>query len=74
MTAERLRQVMARISVFLAMSRAQGEAFHANALEMGGSPTVRRACVSFTVRSTAPFVRDLDGHKINAMFWDKSAH
>ena len=37
---------------FLATSRAQVEAFHANALEMGGSPTVRRACVSFTGRST----------------------
>lgn len=35
---------------------------------------VRRAIVPIIGRSTTEaFVRDLDGHKIEAMFWDESA-
>ena len=37
-----------------------------------GSPMARRARVSFMGRSTMEVVRDLDGHKIEAMFWDES--
>ena len=58
---------------FLAENRAQVDAFYAAALEAGatgdGAPGPRPHC-------GAPyygcFVRDFDGHKIEAAFWDES--
>ena len=59
---------------FLATSRAQVEACHAKALEMGGTsdgaPGTREL---YGPQYYGAFVRDLDGHKIEATFWDESA-
>ena len=59
---------------FLATSRDQVDAFHARALEMGGqsdgAPGLREL---YGPQYYGAFVRDLDGHKIEAMFWDESA-
>ena len=59
---------------FLAMSREQVQAFHAMALEMGGTsdgaPGTREL---YGPQYYGAFVRDLDGHKIEAMFWDEAA-
>ena len=59
---------------FLATSRAQVDAFHAKALEMGGAsdgaPGLRAL---YGPQYYGAFVRDLDGHKIEAMFWDEAA-
>ena len=59
---------------FSATSRAQVEAFHAKALAMGGTsdgaPGTREL---YGPQYYGAFVRDLDGHKIEAMFWDESA-
>jgi catechol 2,3-dioxygenase-like lactoylglutathione lyase family enzyme len=58
---------------FLATSRAQVDAFHAAALAAGGTcdgpPGVRPL---YGPQYYGAFVRDLDGHKIEAMFWDDS--
>ena len=52
----------------------QVEAFHAKALELGGqsdgAPGLREL---YGPQYYGAFVRDLDGHKIEAMFWDESA-
>ena len=59
---------------FLATSCDQLEAFHAKALEIGGksdgAPGLREL---YGPQYYGAFVRDLDGHKIEAMFWDESA-
>ena len=59
---------------FMATSRAQVDAFHGKALEMGGksdgAPGLREL---YGPQYYGAFVRDLDGHKIEAMFWDESA-
>jgi catechol 2,3-dioxygenase-like lactoylglutathione lyase family enzyme len=59
---------------FLATSRAQVEAFHAKALQMGGvcdgPPGLRPL---YGPQYYGAFVRDLDGNKIEATFWDESA-
>ena len=59
---------------FFANSRAQVEAFHAKALEMGGksdgAPGTREL---YGPQYYGAFVRDLDGHKSEATFWDESA-
>ena len=59
---------------FLATSRAQVEAFHAKALAMGGTsdgaPGTREL---YGPQYYGAFVRDLDGHKIEATFWDEAA-
>ncbi|EJL90963.1 putative lactoylglutathione lyase [Polaromonas sp. CF318] len=59
---------------FLAVSRAQVDAFYAKALEMGGqgdgAPGPRDL---YGPQYYGAFVRDLDGHKIEAMFWDEAA-
>ena len=59
---------------FLAASRDQLEAVHAKALEMGGqsdgAPGTREL---YGPQYYGAFVRDLDDHKIEAMFWDESA-
>lgn len=56
---------------FLAMSKAQVDAFYAKAVEMGGqgdgAPGPRE---HYGPQYYGAFVRDLDGHKIEAMFWD----
>ena len=50
------------------------QAFHAKALEMGGksdgAPGTREL---YGPQYYGAFVRDLDGHKIEATFWDESA-
>ena len=50
------------------------EAFHAKALELGGTsdgaPGMREL---YGPQYDGAFVRDLEGHKIEAMFWDESA-
>ena len=57
---------------FNALSEAQVKAFHKTALEMGaedeGKPGLRK---EYTENYYAAFVRDLDGHKIEAMCWVK---
>ena len=59
---------------FLAAPRDQLEAFYAKALEMGGqsdgAPGTREL---YGPQYYGAFVRNLDDHKIEAMFWDKSA-
>lgn len=59
---------------FLAVSKAQVDAFYAKALEMGGhsdgAPGPREL---YGPQYYGAFVRDLDGHKIEAMFWDEAA-
>ncbi|RYF31134.1 MAG: VOC family protein [Comamonadaceae bacterium] len=59
---------------FLATSRAQVDAFHAKALALGaqddGAPGPRPV---YGEPYYGCFVRDLDGHKIEAMFWDGEA-
>jgi catechol 2,3-dioxygenase-like lactoylglutathione lyase family enzyme len=59
---------------FLATSREQVDAFHAKALQMGGqsdgAPGTRDL---YGPQYDGAFVRDLDGHKIEAMFWDEAA-
>jgi catechol 2,3-dioxygenase-like lactoylglutathione lyase family enzyme len=59
---------------FLAVSKAQVDAFYAKALEMGaksdGAPGPRPL---YGPQYYGCFVRDLDGHKIEAQFWDASA-
>ena len=59
---------------FLAVSKAQVEAFYAKALELGavsdGAPGPRPM---YGPQYYGCFVRDLDGHKIEAQFWDASA-
>lgn len=56
---------------FLAKSRAAVDAFHAEALSAGatddGAPGPRPL---YGEPYYGGFVRDLDGHKIEAMFWD----
>jgi len=58
---------------FLAASRAQVEAFHAAALAAGarddGAPGPRP---HYGAPYYGCFVRDLDGHKIEAAFWDEA--
>jgi predicted lactoylglutathione lyase len=57
---------------FNANSIAEVQAFHAKALELGGrdegKPGLRR---EYADNYYAAFVRDLDGHKIEAMCWVK---
>lgn len=59
---------------FLATSLAQVDAFYARALALGGkgdgAPGHR---AHYGPQYYGAFVRDLDGHKIEAMFWDESA-
>lgn len=59
---------------FLATSREQVDAFYARALELGGkgdgAPGNR---AHYGPQYYGAFVRDLDGHKIEAMYWDVSA-
>ncbi len=59
---------------FLAVSKAQVDAFYAKALEMGGqgdgAPGPRPL---YGPQYYGCYVRDLDGHKIEAQFWDTSA-
>ncbi len=59
---------------FLALSRAQVDAFYAKALELGavsdGAPGPRPM---YGPEYYGCYVRDLDGHKIEAQFWDVSA-
>lgn len=59
---------------FLAHSRADVDAFHAAALAAGatddGAPGPRS---DYSAAYYGCFVRDPDGHKIEAMFWDESA-
>jgi catechol 2,3-dioxygenase-like lactoylglutathione lyase family enzyme len=59
---------------FLAVSKAQVDAFYAKALEMGGqgdgAPGPRPL---YGPQYYGCFVRDLDGHKIEAQFSDTSA-
>ena len=59
---------------FLATSREQVDAFYAKALELGGmgdgAPGNR---AHYGPQYYGAFVRDLDGHKIEAMYWDESA-
>lgn len=59
---------------FLATSRKQVDAFHARALEMAGksdgAPGLRAL---YGPQYFGAFVRDLDGHKIEATFWNESA-
>lgn len=59
---------------FLAQSAAQVQAFHARALALGatcdGPPGPRE---HYGPQYYGAFVRDLDGHKIEAMYWDDSA-
>lgn len=59
---------------FLAVSKAQVDAFYAKALEMGGqgdgAPGPRPL---YGPQYYGCFVRDLDGHKIEAQFSDVSA-
>jgi len=59
---------------FLAVSKAQVDAFYAKALELGGqsdgAPGPREL---YGPQYYGAFVRDLDGHKIEAMFWDEAA-
>ena len=58
---------------FLSTSREQVDAFHAKALEMGGqSDGVPGLREPHGPQYYGAFVRDLDGHKIEAMFWDES--
>lgn len=56
---------------FVACSRAEVDAFHAAALAAGGAndgaPGPRP---DYGPQYYAAFVRDLDGNKIEAMFWD----
>jgi predicted lactoylglutathione lyase len=54
---------------FLATSRAQVRAFHAKAMERGG----QFDGALYGLQYGGAFVRDLDGHKIEAMFWDDAA-
>lgn len=56
---------------FLAASRAEVDAFHAAALAAGGTcdgPPGPRP--QYDPAYYAAFVRDPDGHKVEAMFWD----
>lgn len=59
---------------FRASSHAEVDAFHAAALAAGGTddgaPGPRPL---YSAAYYGCFVRDLDGHKIEAMFWDDSA-
>ena len=59
---------------FLAVSKAQVDAFYAKALDMGatgdGEPGPRPL---YGPPYYGCFVRDLDGHKIEAQFWDVAA-
>jgi catechol 2,3-dioxygenase-like lactoylglutathione lyase family enzyme len=59
---------------FLAVSKAQVDAFYAKALALGGqgdgAPGPRGL---YGPQYYGAFVRDLDGHKIEAMFWDDAA-
>jgi catechol 2,3-dioxygenase-like lactoylglutathione lyase family enzyme len=59
---------------FLAVSKAQVDAFYAKALALGGqgdgAPGPRDL---YGPQYYGAFVRDLDGHKIEAMFWDEAA-
>ncbi len=59
---------------FIALSREQVDAFYAKAIEMGargeGAPGER---AHYGPQYYGAFVRDLDGHKIEAMFWDVNA-
>lgn len=59
---------------FLAHSRAEVDAFHAAAIAAGGvdegAPGPRR---EYSAAYYGCFVRDPDGHKIEAMFWDEAA-
>ena len=58
---------------FIASSQAQVDAFHAAAIEAGatddGPPGPRP---QYGAPYYGCFVRDLDGHKIEATFWDES--
>ncbi|WP_283148177.1 VOC family protein [Silvimonas soli] len=58
---------------FTAISKAQVDAFHAAALAHGGkddgAPGPRE---DYGAQYYGAFVRDLDGNKIEAMFWDES--
>jgi catechol 2,3-dioxygenase-like lactoylglutathione lyase family enzyme len=58
---------------FLATSKAEVQAFHAKALELGaqndGAPGPRPL---YGPNYYGCFVRDLDGHKIEAQFWAES--
>lgn len=58
---------------FAAASRAAVDAFHAAALAQGGTcdgPPAPRP--EYAPQYYAAFIRDLDGNKIEAMFWDAS--
>jgi predicted lactoylglutathione lyase len=59
---------------FLADSADAVKTFHAAALQIGGMcdgpPGLRPL---YGPQYYGAFVRDLDGHKIEAMFWDESA-
>lgn len=59
---------------FFATSKDQVDAFHRAALEAGGTddgaPGPRP---DYGLQYYGCFVRDLDGHKIEASFWDESA-
>lgn len=59
---------------FLAHSRAEVDAFHAAAVEAGGvddGPPGPRT--DYSPAYYGCFIRDPDGHKIEAMFWDETA-
>jgi len=59
---------------FLAHSRADVDAFHAAAIKAGGvddgAPGLRP---QYSPAYYGCFVRDPDGHKVEAMFWDETA-
>lgn len=59
---------------FLARSRAEVDAFHAAAVAAGGvddgAPGPRS---EYSTAYYGCFIRDPDGHKIEAMFWDETA-
>ena len=59
---------------FVATSRAQVDAFYAKAVELGGqSECAPGERARYGPQYYGAFVRDLDGHKIEAMFWDVTA-
>ncbi|MBB5191468.1 catechol 2,3-dioxygenase-like lactoylglutathione lyase family enzyme [Silvimonas terrae] len=59
---------------FNAASKAQVDAFHAAALAAGGTDDGKPGPrVDYGAQYYGAFVRDPDGNKIEAMFWDESA-
>ena len=59
---------------FVATSRAQVDAFYAKAVELGGqSEGAPGERARYGPQYYGAFVRNLDGHKIEAMFWDVTA-